>query len=332
MPGQVGAARGRAGARQHDRGGRVHGAAAAAVRDSRLRGLRRDRDGCGARDHDRGAPVGRAGKAVCKMLPSLANKKRLTALSARVSAARDAKTALDALLTVDTVGPFFAWQIFCDLASVAAVEPDALPARVIKDSQTNYAIFGPGARKGAYLMDGGEAAYDVLNDDQDINQEEALARARAIVKDFPAALRADRVGGGVEGRRERPRVRPRGGRAQPLRLVRRGPRPHPRGGRRGRHSRAGEGQFPLREQQRARGRLAPQPVHGPRAEGRLAIPKKGPRGPDRSKIWYAPPQPSTGEPPLRAYHPSSPRRRVRRGPRAIGRCSRRGRLASIKSV
>ena len=38
-------------------------------------------------------------------------------------------------------------------------------------------------------MDGGAAAYDVLNDDQDINQEEALARARAIVRDFPAALR-----------------------------------------------------------------------------------------------------------------------------------------------
>ena len=38
-------------------------------------------------------------------------------------------------------------------------------------------------------MDGGEAAYDVLNDDQDINQEEALARARAIVKDFPQALK-----------------------------------------------------------------------------------------------------------------------------------------------
>ena len=128
-------------------------------------------------------------KAVCKMLPKLANKKRLSALSARVSAARDAKTALDALLSVTTVGPFFAWQIFCDLASVAAVEPDALPGRVIKDSQTNYALFGPGARKGAYLMDGGDAAYDVLNDDQDINQEEALARARAIVKDFPKALK-----------------------------------------------------------------------------------------------------------------------------------------------
>jgi hypothetical protein len=128
-------------------------------------------------------------KAVCKMLPSLAKKKRLSALSATISAAPDAKTALDALLTVDTVGPFFAWQIFCDLVGVAPVEPDALPARVIKDSQTNYAIFGPGARKGAYLMDGGAAAYDVLNDDQDINQEEALARARAIVKDFPAALR-----------------------------------------------------------------------------------------------------------------------------------------------
>ena len=128
-------------------------------------------------------------KAVCKMLPSLAKKKCLTALSATINAAPDAKTALDALLTVDTVGPFFAWQIFCDLVGVAPVEPDALPARVIKDSQTNYALFGPGARKGAYLMDGGEAAYDVLNDDQDINQEEALARARAIVKDFPAALR-----------------------------------------------------------------------------------------------------------------------------------------------
>ena len=128
-------------------------------------------------------------EAVCKMLKSLANKKRLTALSATVSAARDAKTALDALLAVDTVGPFFAWQIFCDLASVAAVEPDALPAQVVKDSQTNYALFGPGARKGAYLMDGGAAAYDVLNDDQDINQEEALARARAIVKDFPKALK-----------------------------------------------------------------------------------------------------------------------------------------------
>ena len=84
-------------------------------------------------------------KAVCKMLPALAKKKRLSALSATISAAPDAKTALDALLTVDTVGPFFAWQIFCDLASVAPVEPDALPARVIKDSQTNYAIFGPGA-------------------------------------------------------------------------------------------------------------------------------------------------------------------------------------------
>jgi hypothetical protein len=128
-------------------------------------------------------------EAVCKMLKSLANKKRLTALSATISAAPDAKTALDALLSVPTVGPFFAWQIFCDLASVAAVEPDALPASVIKDSQTNYALFGPGARKGAYLMDGGAAAYDVLNDDQDINQEEALARARAIVRDFPAALR-----------------------------------------------------------------------------------------------------------------------------------------------
>ena len=124
-------------------------------------------------------------KAVCKMLPQLAKKKRLAALSATISAAPDAKTALDALLSVPTVGPFFAWQIFCDLASVAAVEPDALPARVVTDSQTNYALFGPGARKGAYLMDGGAAAYDVLNDDQDINQEEALERARAIVKDFP---------------------------------------------------------------------------------------------------------------------------------------------------
>ena len=38
-------------------------------------------------------------------------------------------------------------------------------------------------------MDGGAAAYDVLNDDQDINQEEALARARAIVRDFPQALK-----------------------------------------------------------------------------------------------------------------------------------------------
>jgi hypothetical protein len=83
-------------------------------------------------------------EAVCKMLKSLANKKRLTALSATVSAARDAKTALDALLGVSTVGPFFAWQILCDLVGVAPVEPDALPARVIKDSQTNYAIFGPG--------------------------------------------------------------------------------------------------------------------------------------------------------------------------------------------
>ena len=159
-------------------------------------------------------------KAVCKMLPSLAKKKRLSALSATISAAPDAKTALDALLSVDTVGPFFAWQIFCDLASVAAVEPDALPARVIKDSQTNYAIFGPGARKGAYLMDGGEAAYDVLNDDQDINQEEALARA-GHREGLPRRAPSDRVGGGVEGRRERAaQIRPRGGRAQPLRLVR----------------------------------------------------------------------------------------------------------------
>ena len=70
-------------------------------------------------------------KAVCKMLPSLA--KKITALSATISAAPDAKTALDALLSVPTVGPFFAWQILCDLVGVAPVEPDALPARVIKD-------------------------------------------------------------------------------------------------------------------------------------------------------------------------------------------------------
>ncbi len=133
--------------------------------------------------------VGAGVKAVCKMLPALAKKKCLSALSATINAAPDAKTALDALLTLPTVGPFFAWQILCDLVGVAPVEPDALPARVIKDSHTNYALFGPGARKGVYMMDGGEEAYDVINDDQDINQEEALERARAIVKDFPAALR-----------------------------------------------------------------------------------------------------------------------------------------------
>ena len=45
LAGPVGAARGQAGARPHDRGGRVHGETATTVRDSRLRGLRRDREG-----------------------------------------------------------------------------------------------------------------------------------------------------------------------------------------------------------------------------------------------------------------------------------------------
>ena len=137
------------------------------------------------------------------------------------------------------------------------MEPDALPARVIKDSQTNYAIFGPGARKGAYLMDGGEAAYDVLNDDQDINQEEALARA-GHREGLPRRAPSDRVGGGVERRRD--------GRAYDIEaaehnlwLVRRGPRPHPRGGRRSRHPRACQGSSHSVTLERARGRLAPQP-------------------------------------------------------------------------
>ena len=109
-------------------------------------------------------------KAVCKMLPKLA--KRLSALSATISAAPDAKTALDALLR-STVGRFLP-EIFCDL-SACAVEPDALPARVIKDSQTNYAIFGP-ARARRYLMTAARRPT-TLNDDQDINREEA-PRAR----------------------------------------------------------------------------------------------------------------------------------------------------------
>ena len=226
-------------------------------------------------------------KAVCKMLPSLA-KKRLSALSATISAAPGTRRRPSMRCCRSTRSDrFLPGRSSATSSSVAAVEPDALPARVIKDSQTNYAIFGPGARKGAYLMDGGEAAYDVLNDDQDINQEEALARARAIVKDFPAALR--RIGLEEEWKAVAGgRVRPRGGGAQPLRLLRRRPRPHPRGGRRGRHSRACQGQFPLREQQRARGRLAPQPVHGPRAQGAMARDPQGGPPPEQPPPATAP--------------------------------------------
>lgn len=128
---------------------------------------------------------------VCSMLKALARNggKRLTELSAAVSAARDAQTALDALQTLDTVGPFFAWQAFSDLVGVSPVEPDALPAAVIRDSLRNYALFGPGARKGALMLDGGEDSYGVLWHDTDTNQAAALVRAQTVVRDFPLALR-----------------------------------------------------------------------------------------------------------------------------------------------
>lgn len=139
------------------------------------------------------------------MLQSLAagGCDRLRKMSSIVQNSRDAKTVLAELQTLDTVGYFFAWQIFSDLVAIqhhCQLFPDntILPSAVVRDSLSNFALFGPGARKGAHIVDGGAAA--VLEHDKDSSQEKTLERARRILADFPAALKRTELEDAWNGR------------------------------------------------------------------------------------------------------------------------------------
>lgn len=126
------------------------------------------------------------------MLRQLATAKAagLRRLSAAIAGAGSASEALgvDGLQRLDTVGPFVAWQIWSDLVMVGEVEPTALPLWLAAETREKFALFGPGARKGALLMDGCAEARAVLDKDTDAKQGETLARARRIVADWPQAL------------------------------------------------------------------------------------------------------------------------------------------------
>ena len=103
-----------------------------------------------------------------------------------------AQPILDELRTLDTVGAFFAWQIFSDLVSVQRhcqlfAKDEILPSSVIDDSFFSFALFGPGARKGGGILDG-EAA-EVCKFDQDAPQAVTLSRAKRILEEFPKALK-----------------------------------------------------------------------------------------------------------------------------------------------
>ena len=130
---------------------------------------------------------------VLSVLGKLAANKcsRLKKLSLTFRETRSAKVVMDELRKFDTVGDFFAWQIFSDLVAVqyhCQLFPTdtILPSAVVKDSLFDYALFGPGARKGACIIDGDAA--NVLESDKDANQAATLQRAKKILADFPAAL------------------------------------------------------------------------------------------------------------------------------------------------
>ena len=57
---------------------------------------------------------------------------------------------------------------------VHPVQPHGLTAAAVDDSRLGYALFGPGARKGALLCEGGTAARDVLRDDTDTDLRHQL--------------------------------------------------------------------------------------------------------------------------------------------------------------
>ena len=132
-------------------------------------------------------------KRVLKMLDLLLsyNGSGLRKLNQRIQQSKNAKSVLDALEELDMIGPFFAWQIFSDLVAVQILKliPKdlILPPVVVEHSRFNYALFGPGARKGAYIIDGG--AVEVLEFDRDTNQEKALNRGKRILNEFPLALK-----------------------------------------------------------------------------------------------------------------------------------------------
>ncbi|KAL9183375.1 hypothetical protein ACHAXT_005162, partial [Thalassiosira profunda] len=132
---------------------------------------------------------------ILAMLSRLAAKdcERLRNMSALFWRAHVVETILDDLRTLDTVGPFFAWQIFSDLVAIqyghCQLFPDStiLPTWAVQGSLFDYALFGPGARKGAYIIDGG--ASTVLETDKDTSQAVALERAKRILAEFGTALK-----------------------------------------------------------------------------------------------------------------------------------------------
>jgi len=90
------------------------------------------------------------------------------------------------------VADFFAWQIFSDLVCVqyyCQLFPanTILPSSVVNDSRFNYGLFGPGARKGAYIIFGGGS--DLLaNLKQNVSQSSTIPRAVIIRNKFQDAL------------------------------------------------------------------------------------------------------------------------------------------------
>ena len=84
------------------------------------------------------------------------------------------------------VADFFAWQIFSDLVCVqyyCQLFPDntIIPSSVVDNSRFNYGLFGPGARKGAYIIFGGGS--DLLaNLKQNVSQLSTIPRA-VIIRD-----------------------------------------------------------------------------------------------------------------------------------------------------
>ena len=128
------------------------------------------------------------------MLQKLANNNcaQLRALGSVLKNSSAAQPILDELRKLDTVGAFFAWQIFSDLVGVQRhcqlfAKDEILPLSVIENSFFHFALFGPGARKGAHILDGGAA--DVCEFDRDLPQAATLPIARRILEEFPEALK-----------------------------------------------------------------------------------------------------------------------------------------------
>ena len=80
---------------------------------------------------------------------------RLEETAATVRRAGSLRDAARELQAAPGVGPFFSWQILCDL-----LECRVLPEHLVVDSRT-WALLGPGALRGAALVDPGAPALDV---------------------------------------------------------------------------------------------------------------------------------------------------------------------------